>query len=94
MFTVTRRDGIAIAMAPKAARTRSRASLTDLSGRPTMAKPGKPAVIEHCTSTRRAVTPMKATEYAIATTLHLCFCANLVAQKRFCFCATKLAQKR
>ena len=44
-----------------AARTRSRASLTALSGRPTMEKPGIPAVSAHCTSTSRASTPSNAT---------------------------------
>jgi hypothetical protein len=48
-------------------RTRSRASDTALSGRPTMAKPGRPGVTAHCTSTRRASSPSKATEWQSAT---------------------------
>ena len=56
-----RLEGSAIAMEVSAARTRSRASDTALSGRPTMANPGTPGETAHCTSTGRASTPSKAT---------------------------------
>ena len=64
---MTRRDGMAIDRALKAARTRSRASLTALSGRPTIPNDGSPALTEACTSTSRASTPSNATVKAIAT---------------------------
>ena len=64
---VMRFDGRAMDMADSAARTRSRASDTALSGRPTMVKPGRPGETAHCTSTRRASTPSKATVCARAT---------------------------
>lgn len=60
-FTVTRLFGIATDIAPKAARIRSRASLTALSGRPTMVKDGRPGETAACTSTSRASIPSKAT---------------------------------
>ncbi len=53
--------GSAMARAVSAARTRSLASVTALSGRPTTAKDGTPAETAHWTSTRRASTPSKAT---------------------------------
>ena len=56
-----RLEGSAIAMAESAVRTRSRASETALSGRPTTAKAGMPGVMAHCTSTLRASSPSKAT---------------------------------
>ena len=62
-----RLDGSAMDMADSAARTRSRASLTALSGRPTMEKAGRPGATAHCTSTGRASTPSKATVKARAT---------------------------
>ena len=58
---VMRLAGRAMAMAVRAARTRSLASVTALSGRPTTVKEGTPAETAHCTSTRRASTPSKAT---------------------------------
>ncbi len=58
---VIRLDGSAIDSVDSAERTRSRASLTALSGRPTMAKDGRPGVTAHCTSTIRASTPSNAT---------------------------------
>ena len=60
-LTVIRFDGSAMESALSAAFTRSRASLTALSGRPTMAKAGMPGETAHCTSTGRASTPSKAT---------------------------------
>ena len=54
-------EGRAIDIDWSAARTRSRASDTALSGRPTMENPGNPAETAHCTSTIRASTPSKAT---------------------------------
>lgn len=60
-LTVMRLAGRAMAIPVSAARTLSRASDTALSGRPTMAKAGIPGVTVHCTSTRRASTPSKAT---------------------------------
>ncbi len=60
-FTVIRLDGSAMAIVVRAARTRSRASDTALSGKPTMANDGRPGVTAHCTSTRRASTPSNAT---------------------------------
>ena len=60
-LTVMRRDGMAMAIDDSAVRTRSRASDTALSGRPTIAKAGMPGVTAHCTSTVRASTPSKAT---------------------------------
>ncbi len=56
-LTVIFLDGSAIASAVSAAETRSRASFTALSGNPTMAKPGMPGVIAHCTSTGSASIP-------------------------------------
>ena len=53
-FTVIRRDGSAIDSAFNAARTA-------LSGKPTSEKCGVPGDSAHCTSTRRASTPSKAT---------------------------------
>ena len=52
-----RLEGSAIAMEVSAVRTRSRASDTSLSGKPTMENAGKPGVTAHCTSTMRASTP-------------------------------------
>ena len=54
-------EGSATAMLVSAARTRSRASDTALSGRPTTENAGMPGATAHCTSTRRASTPSKAT---------------------------------
>jgi len=65
-FTVIRLDGNATLIADRDERTRSRASLTALSGKPTMPKAGKPGVTAHCTSTRRASMPSKATVSARA----------------------------
>ena len=48
----------------RTARIRSRASLTALSGRPTMAKPGNPGLIAHSTSTSRGSIPSKVTVWA------------------------------
>jgi hypothetical protein len=62
-----RLEGSAIAMAWNAVRTRSRASETALSGRPTTEKPGRPGVTAHCTSTLRASSPSKATVWQSAT---------------------------
>ena len=59
-------DGSAMDNADSAARTRSRASDTALSGRPTRVNPGWPVVTAHCTSTMRASTPSKATVKARA----------------------------
>src|SRR5262249_58073940 len=56
-----RRAGSASPEAISAERTRSRASDTALSGRPTMAKAGSPGTICTCTSTARASIPSKAT---------------------------------
>src|SRR5437868_2664734 len=56
-----RRAGSASPEAISAERTRSRASETALSGRPTMAKAGSPGTIWTCTSTARASIPSKAT---------------------------------
>src|SRR5262245_44758877 len=56
-----RRAGSASPEAISAERTRSRASETALSGRPTMAKAGRPGTICTCTSTARASIPSKAT---------------------------------
>ena len=60
-LTVMRRMGSAMDRAESAARTRSRASDTALSGRPTTPKFGMPGARAHCTSTIRASTPSKAT---------------------------------
>jgi hypothetical protein len=54
---VIRFEGNAIAMEFSALRTRSRASDTALSGRPTTEKAGNPGETAHCTSTMRASTP-------------------------------------
>ncbi len=67
ILMVILRAGRAMAIAFNAARTRSRASETALSGRPTIAKEGMPGDKAHCTSTRRASMPWKATVYARAT---------------------------
>ena len=56
-LTVIRFAGSASPMAVIAARTRSLASLTALSGRPTRLNAGRPAAMAHCTSTSRASTP-------------------------------------
>ena len=56
-LTVIRLAGSARPMAVIAARTRSLASETALSGRPTRLKAGSPAAMAHCTSTSRASTP-------------------------------------
>ena len=56
-----RRAGSASPEAISAERTRSRASETALSGKPTMAKAGKPGATCTCTSTARASIPSKAT---------------------------------
>src|SRR5258705_8950715 len=55
-----RRAGSARPEAISAERTRSRASETALSGRPTMAKAGNPGATCTCTSTARASIPSKA----------------------------------
>ena len=60
-LTVIRFAGSASPIAVIAARTRSRASLTALSGSPTTVNAGKPAAMAHCTSTSRASTPWNAT---------------------------------
>ena len=60
-LTVMRFAGSARPIEVIAARTRSLASETALSGRPTRLKAGRPAAIAHCTSTSRASTPWKAT---------------------------------
>ena len=54
---VIRFDGKAIDITASAERTRSRASLTALSGSPTMEKAGSPGATAHCTSTGQASTP-------------------------------------
>ena len=59
---VMRFDGRAMDREESADRTRSRASDTALSGRPTMEKAGRPGLTAHCTSTERASTPSNATE--------------------------------
>ncbi len=56
-----RRAGSARPEATSAARTRSFASDTALSGRPTMLKAGRPGATCTCTSTARASMPSKAT---------------------------------
>src|SRR5215510_1717144 len=56
-----RRAGSASPEAISAERTRSRASETALSGRPTIANAGSPGTICTCTSTARASIPSKAT---------------------------------
>src|SRR5580704_7233738 len=56
-----RRAGSASPEATSAARTRSLASLTALSGNPTMAKCGSPGATWTCTSTARASMPSNAT---------------------------------
>ena len=56
-----RRAGSASPEAISAERTRSRASDTALSGRPTIAKAGSPGATCTCTSTARASIPSKAT---------------------------------
>ena len=56
-----RRAGSASPEATSAARTRSRASLTALSGSPTMLKAGRPGATCTWTSTRRASMPSNAT---------------------------------
>ena len=60
-LTVMRLAGSARPIAVIAARTRSLASLTALSGSPTRLKAGRPAAMAHCTSTSRASTPWNAT---------------------------------
>ena len=45
-----------------AARTRSRASLTAASGRPTMSKPGSPLEIKHSTDTGYPLMPFRPKE--------------------------------
>ncbi len=60
-LTMIRRAGSARPEAISAERTRSRASDTALSGRPTMAKAGSPGATCTCTSTARASIPSKAT---------------------------------
>ena len=67
-----RRAGSASPEAISAERTRSRASDTALSGRPTMAKAGKPGATCTCTSTARASIPSKATVETRWTMLPLC----------------------
>src|SRR6185369_1866113 len=61
MLTVMRRAGSASPEAISAARTRSRASDTALSGRPTTLNAGKPGATCTCTSTARASIPSNAT---------------------------------
>jgi len=61
-----RRAGKASPEAISAERTRSRASETALSGRPTMAKAGMPGATCTCTSTGRTSMPSNAT---VATAL-------------------------
>src|ERR1043165_1968254 len=61
MFTVMRRAGSASPEAISAARTRSRASETALSGRPTTLNAGMPGATCTCTSTARASIPSNAT---------------------------------
>ena len=56
-----RRAGSARPEATSAARTRSRASDTALSGSPTMLKAGRPGATCTCTSTARASMPSNAT---------------------------------
>jgi hypothetical protein len=58
---VMRRAGKASPEAISAEHTRSRASETALSGRPTMAKTGMPGATCTCTSTGRTSMPSKAT---------------------------------
>jgi hypothetical protein len=58
---VMRRAGKASPEAISAERTRSRASVTALSGRPTMAKAGIPGATWTCTSTGRTSMPSNAT---------------------------------
>ena len=60
-LTVIFFDGSAMDRAESADCTRSRASLTALSGRPTMEKRGIPGESAHCTSTDFASIPSKAT---------------------------------
>jgi hypothetical protein len=60
-LTVIRFDGSAMESEVSAARTRSRASDTALSGRPTREKAGIPGATAHWTSTIRASTPSNAT---------------------------------
>ena len=55
--SLIRFDGNAIAIELSALRTRSRASDTALSGRPTIENAGRPGETAHCTSTGRASTP-------------------------------------
>ena len=64
---VMRFDGKAMDRADRAARTRSFASDTALSGNPTSVSAGTPGETAHCTSTSRASTPSKATVKARAT---------------------------
>lgn len=54
-------EGSAMESAESADRTRSRASDTALSGRPTIENVGMPGAVAHCTSTKRASTPSNAT---------------------------------
>ena len=61
MLTVMRRAGSASPEAISAARTRSRASDTALSGRPTTLNAGRPGATCTCTSTARASMPSNAT---------------------------------
>jgi hypothetical protein len=56
-----RRAGSASPEAISAERTRCLASVTDLSGRPTTMKAGRPAATCTCTSTARASMPSNAT---------------------------------
>src|SRR5580692_1328483 len=68
-----RRAGSASPEAISAERTRSLASETALSGRPTMAKAGSPGATCTCTSTARASIPSKATVETRWTMLPLFF---------------------
>lgn len=59
-FTVMRLGGKLIPAVLMAARTRSRASFTAVSGRPTMSKPGRPLEMKHSAVTalpRRPLMP-------------------------------------
>ena len=67
-----RRAGSASPEAISAERTRSRASDTALSGRPTIANAGNPGATCTCTSTARASIPSKATVETRWTMLPLC----------------------
>jgi hypothetical protein len=66
-LTVMRFGGKARPMEVKAARTRSRLSVTALSGSPTTVKAGSPGAICTCTSTSKTRMPWKATVLTRAT---------------------------